>query len=267
MTRARSLAVLLAALVLTLGAASHAAPRAPADDTFTVATYKIRHGRGMDTVVDLGRTAAALRALGADVIALQEVDGGVERSGRADEPRVLGERLGLGHAFGAFFPYQGGEYGLAILSRFPIRRSEALRLPDGNEPRVALLAELELPSGRHVQVVNVHFDWVASDTFRYAQVEALAAVLDTASLPAILLGDFNDEPGSRTLGRWRSRFEAAEKPAGDRFTFSSTEPSKEIDHILLGPPGAWQAATARVVPDPMTSDHRAVVATVRLRSP
>lgn len=267
MTRVRSLVPLFAALALIPGATSRVAPRAPADEALTVATYNIRHGRGMDTVVDLGRTATAIRALGADVIALQEVDRGVERSGRADEPRVLGERLGLEHAFGAFFPYQGGEYGLALLSRFPIRRSEPLRLPDGNEPRVALLAELELPSGRRVQVVNVHFDWVASDTFRYAQVEALAAVLDTASLPTVLLGDFNDEPGSRTLERWRGRFAAAEKPAGDRFTFSSTEPSKEIDHILLGPPGAWQAAAARVVPDPVTSDHRAVVATVRLRSP
>lgn len=268
MKRLRFLAILLAAPAFspTLGAAPDAATRPGADDTFTVATYNIRHGRGMDDVVDLTRTANAIGALGADVVALQEVDRGVERSGRADEPRVLGDHLGFEHAFGAFFPYQGGEYGMALLSRFPIRRSHTLRLPDGNEPRVALFAEIELPSGRRVQVVNVHFDWVANDTLRYAQVQALAAVLDTASLPTVLLGDFNDVPGSRTLERWRDRFATAAKPEEDHLTFSSTDPTKEIDHILLGPPGAWEPATARVVTDPVTSDHRAVVAGVRLGS-
>jgi endonuclease/exonuclease/phosphatase family metal-dependent hydrolase len=233
-------------------------------DCVMVATYNIRHGRGMDGVVDLTRTGRAIAALGADIVALQEVDKLVQRSGRVDEPAVLGTQLGMTHAFGAFMPYQGGEYGLAILSRYPIRRQQALRLPDGNEPRVALLAEVELPSARRVLVVNVHFDWVANDSLRYRQVEALASVLDTVSLPMVLLGDFNDQPGSRTLARWAARFTTVPKPAADRFTFSSTEPNQEIDHILLAPREAWTADTARVVTDRVTSDHRAVVARVRL---
>ncbi len=252
----------LALLVLCVGGGAAATHRT---DSITAATYNIRHGRGMDGQVDLARTAAAIAALDADVVALQEVDRGVERSGRIDQPRELGERLGLQHAFAAFMPYQGGEYGLAIVSRFPIRRTETIRLPDGNEPRVALLAEVELPSGRRVAVVNVHFDWVSDDAFRYQQVQALGAVLDTLSLPVILLGDFNDQPGSRTMNRWRERFATVEKPPGDRFTFSSTLPEKEIDHILLGPASAWDAAAGRVVSDSLTSDHRAFVARVRLR--
>jgi len=232
-------------------------------DSLTVATYNIRHGRGMDGVVDLTRTGRAIAALGADVVALQEVDKLVQRSGRVDEPSVLGAQLGMSHAFGAFMPYQGGEYGLAILSRYPIRRQQALRLPDGNEPRVALLAEVELPSARRILVVNVHFDWVANDSLRYRQVEALASVVDTVSLPVVLLGDFNDQPGSRTLTRWAARFASVAKPAADRFTFSSTEPNQEIDHILLAPRAAWTADTARVVSDPLTSDHRPFVARLR----
>jgi endonuclease/exonuclease/phosphatase family metal-dependent hydrolase len=215
--------------------------------------------------VDLKRTGAALRTLNADVIALQEVDRDVQRSGHVDEAATLGAQLGMAHAFGAFMPYQGGEYGLAILTRFPIRRSEALRLPSGNEPRVALLAELDLPNGARLLAVNVHFDWVESDSFRIQQVEALAAVLDTVSLPIILLGDFNDVPGSRTMLRWRARFSTVEKPIADRFTFSSTKPEKEIDHILLAPPDAWETLLSRVVTDSMTSDHRAFVARLRLR--
>lgn len=264
------------ALAMLAFAAAAYAPPAPAyayaagraamrEDSLVVATYNIRHGRGMDDRVDLERTAAAIEALGADVVALQEVDRRVERSGRVDQPDALGLRLGVAHAFGAFFPYQGGEYGMAILSRFPIVRHGALMLPDGNEPRVALVAELELPSGRRVLVVNVHFDWVEDDRFRYAQATTLAAALDTVAIPVILLGDFNDTPGSRTLERWRTRFRGAEKPPGERHTFSSADLRREIDHILLGPLDAWESASAHVVADAVTSDHRAVVASVRLR--
>ena len=256
-------AVLTCGLVLAFFTGARSAEWGPTE--ISVATYNIRHGRGMDNVVNLRRTAAALRALNADVIALQEVDRVVQRSGGEDEAAVLGAALGMAHAFGAFMPYQGGEYGLAILSRLPILRTEALRLPEGNEPRVALLVELELPSGARALAVNVHFDWVENDTFRLRQVEALAAVLDTVSLPIILLGDFNDVPDSRTMRRWHARFSTVEKPATDRFTFSSVRPEKEIDHILLAPHDAWEPLSARVVTDTITSDHRAFVGRVRLR--
>jgi len=250
------------ALILTCAAGLLAA--AQVQDDLTVATYNIRHGRGMDGVVDLARTARAIRALDADIVALQEVDRGVERSGSVNQPRELGERLGMQQAFGAFFPYQGGEYGMAILSRHPIVRTESLRLPDGNEPRIALFAEIALPSGRRIAVVNVHFDWVSDDSLRFRQVVALSAMLDTLTLPILLLGDFNDVPGSRTMAQWSTRFITVEKPADDHFTFSSTAPEKEIDHIIAAPRGAWVFSPGRVVTDSVTSDHRAFVARLRL---
>jgi endonuclease/exonuclease/phosphatase family metal-dependent hydrolase len=271
-TRRGPTAVLLAAVAsaavsaCALVRAGRGAANELVSDRISVATYNIRHGRGMDDSVRLTRTGDAIRALGADVVALQEVDSAVKRSGAIDEPAALGAQLGMQSAFGRFMAYQGGAYGMAILSRFPIRRSHALRLPDGNEPRVALMAEIELPSHARVLVVNVHFDWVANDSFRVAQVEALGAVLDTVSLPTILLGDFNDVPGTRTLTRWQARFRSAAKPADDQFTFPSTAPTKEIDHILLAPASAWSRAQARVISDRVTSDHRAVVAPVELRT-
>jgi endonuclease/exonuclease/phosphatase family metal-dependent hydrolase len=259
--------VLLLVTLGLVGAGCAAARRDTAPPTaLRIATYNIKHGRGMDDSVDLARTAFVLRALAPDIVGLQEVDRNVRRSGGVDEPSVLGAMLDMQHAFGAFMPYQGGEYGLAVLSRFPITRATPIRLPDGNEPRVALAAELRLPDGRALMVVNVHFDWVENDTFRLEQAAALTSVLDTLRMPYVLLGDFNDEPGSRTLALFQARATEVKKPASDRFTFSSTEPLKEIDFVFVAPAGAWRAIGARPVAERLASDHRPVIAEVELRA-
>jgi endonuclease/exonuclease/phosphatase family metal-dependent hydrolase len=258
--------VLLATLFVA--AACSAPPKvATARETpLRIASYNIRHGRGTDDALDLARTAKVLGSLTPDIVGLQEVDDRVERSGRVNEAEWLGHTLGMQHAFGAFMPYQGGEYGLAILSRYPIESQTAIRLPDGNEPRVALLARLRLPNGRPLAVVNVHFDWVKDDGFRFAQATALSQVLDTLSVPYVLLGDFNDEPGSRTLALFQARAIELKKPRDDHFTFSSTEPVKEIDFVFVAPAAAWGPGTAKAVTERLASDHRPVIATVAQRA-
>lgn len=229
-----------------------------------VVTYNIRHGRGMDGVIDLERTAAVLRGLDAEIIALQEVDQRVERSGSVAQADSLGALLGMQAAFGAFMPYEGGEYGIAILSRRPILRTESMRLPDGNEPRVALFVEIER-DGQRLLVVTVHFDWVDDDGFRFSQADALAERLTRETLPVVLLGDFNDLRGTRTLARFAAGFRNADKPESDRFTFASDRPTKEIDFVMVGPRGRWSAADGMVVPESMASDHRPVVAVLSMR--
>lgn len=228
-------------------------------------SYNIRHGRGMDDVVDLERTADVLHRLDPDVVGLQEVDVGVERSGSEDQPEVLGRLLGMEHAFGAFMDYQGGEYGMAILSRHPIVQVHAVELPEGNEPRVALAVEIETPHGRRVPVINVHFDWVSDDGYRFAQASELARYLEGLTSPFILLGDFNDVPDSRTMELFRTLADEARKPADDRLTFSSTDPRREIDHIFAGPPGAGRFTDTEVIDEPRASDHRPVVAVWEFR--
>jgi len=257
--------MLVLAAALALGCTTLPA-RTESDDglPLTIVSYNIRHGRGSDDKLDLSRTANVLRALRADVIALQEVDDRVQRSASVDEAATLGAALGMQHAFGSFMPYQGGRYGLAILSRFPIVASFEVRLPVGNEPRVAIAAELALPGGRSVMAVGVHFDWVEDDGFRFAQAKVLREYLDMLTMPYIVLGDFNDEPGSRTLALFLERAVEIPKPADARFTFSSTEPVKEIDFVFVAPAQAWRVGSARVIDERLASDHRPVSATAQL---
>jgi endonuclease/exonuclease/phosphatase family metal-dependent hydrolase len=231
-----------------------------------VVSYNIRHGRGMDGVVDLERTAEVLRGLAPDIVALQEVDDGVERSGSVSQHERLGELLGMHAAFATFMEYQGGRYGLALLSRFPLQGTDTLRLTTGNEPRAALAIRVRVPGVlQPVTVVNVHFDWVGDDGFRYTQATEVARWLETVRGPWLLVGDLNDEPGSRTVEMFAARAGEARKPADARFTFPSTEPVKEIDYVFAAPAARWTARDVRVVPEAVASDHRPVFATLEFR--
>ncbi len=256
--------LMLVALAAGTGACAllKQAMAAPPTTSLEVVSYNIRHGRGVDDRVDLERTASVLRPQLPDIVALQEVDERVQRSGRVDQARELGRMLGMQHAFGAFMDYQGGRYGMATLSRHPIIASWSIELPAGSEPRVALATEIELPNRARIVAVNVHFDWLDDDNDRYRQAVALARVLDTLSLPYIVLGDFNDQRNSRTLRIFQDMTVELRKPSDDRFTFSSTNPTKEIDHVFVGPERPWRIQGITVIDEKVASDHRPVVATI-----
>lgn len=258
----RSHIAILAALALS-GCAILANLGTGSGSDLQLASYNIRHGRGMDNRVALERTAAVLRSLDADIVGLQEVDRNVERSGRVDQAALLGNLLGMRHAFGAFMDYQGGRYGMAILSRYPIASSREIMLPAGEEPRIALAARIVLPGGDTITAINVHFDWVENDAARIRQARALSVVLDSLSDPWLLMGDFNDGPDSRALRVFEDMVHPAPKPADSSFTFPSTAPVKEIDYIFAQRSDDWRSGPVRVVVDSVASDHRPVVTTIR----
>ncbi|TWU15190.1 endonuclease/exonuclease/phosphatase family protein [Allorhodopirellula heiligendammensis] len=255
-----SLASLVFAILLSAPYKVHAEDSAP---VYQVVTYNIKHGLGNDGKLDLARTAEVISKLNPDFIALQEVDDGTQRSKGINEPLNLAKRLNMHAAFGSFMTYDGGQYGLAILSRYPITKKESIRLPDGNEPRVALAVEVELPTGKALKLVNVHFDWVKDDNFRYAQAEKVCEYLDSLDMPYVVMGDFNDQPLSRTVKLFRERALEAHKPVDDHLTFSSTEPSIEIDFIFAAPRSRWGFDNVNVIDEPHASDHRPVAARLR----
>ena len=116
-----------------------------------VMTYNIHHAEGLDGKVDLERIANVIRQSNADVIALQEVDKNTERTGSIDMPADLARLTGMNVAFGANLDnFQGGQYGTAILSRFPIESYENHRLKQAREgeQRGVLQAVLKIAQGQ-----------------------------------------------------------------------------------------------------------------------
>ena len=179
--------------------------------------------------------------------------------GGVDQAAWLAERLGMYTAYGAFMEFQGGRYGLAILSRHPIQSHEVWRLPDGNEPRVALAAHIMTGPKETITAIAVHFDWVSDDTFRYDQACETIRRIEALETPWILFGDFNDVPESRTMIAFAQLGRNAMKAEDDAATFPADQPTIEIDYIITGPPSEWMPASAMVIPESRTSDHRPVM--------
>ncbi|MCA8941473.1 MAG: endonuclease/exonuclease/phosphatase family protein [Planctomycetes bacterium] len=226
-----------------------------------VMAYNVKHGHGMDGRVDIARAAQVIRTRSPDLVALQEIDVGVDRSGRVDQPAELGRLTGMHHAFGKFLDYGGGDYGLAILSRFPITEVRRIVLPDGrHEPRSALLVRVDPPGfSLPVDFVCVHLDWLQDDTRRFAQAHELHAALGATPHPVIVAGDFNDRPESRTMRFVFGEYQSVPKPAGGRFTFPADAPVREIDYVVVRSNVPW-SGSCRVVDEPLVSDHRPIVA-------
>lgn len=257
-------AVWLAGMLLVAGTAT-AGERDSGGDAdrpmLRVVSSNIRHGVGMDGKLDLERAAGVLRRLEPDLVALQEVDENCRRSGGVDQAAALGKALGMEHRFGEFMAYDGGRYGLAVLSRFPIKATRRHELPRGAEPRCALEVEVEVPGlGQPVSFTCVHNDWTKEE-LRVAQMRALVAALGERR-PAIVAGDYNGEPGSESLAvlaeaGWRIL--AKDGARGANPTWPADAPTQEIDHVAeRGLPE--YSVSHDVVAEKVASDHRPILA-------
>jgi endonuclease/exonuclease/phosphatase family metal-dependent hydrolase len=223
-------------------------------------TYNIHHGEGTDGVLDLERIAAVINEASPDLVALQEVDDRVARTGGVDQAAEVGRLTGMHHAFAPFMELEGGRYGLAVLSRHPIQETRVIALPAGkHEPRAALAAEVMIPGHASVTFVCAHLDWLDDDAERFAQAEALAGELEDPAV--VIAGDFNDVPGSRTLELFEQTFADAVKASGTRATYPADAPSEEIDFVKYRPVYAF-VGSARVLDEAVASDHRPVLATL-----
>ena len=261
---------------------------APAGDTRRVrlATFNILHARSpADGRVDLDRFAAAVRRLDADVLALQEVDRDQARSHGADLTSIAAAAMGApAHRFaatlhgepglwvaatGAHQP-RGAAYGIALLSRYPVREWRVLTLPVlhrrapvrfpgrrwpelvRDEPRAGIAAVLDAPGGT-MTVVCTHLTFIPR--WNALQLRRLVGAVEELPRPLVVMGDLNLEDGHPAqLTRM--------VPLASAPTYPTGRPSRQLDHILaqgaVAPTGRAESI------DLGLSDHRALVVDVRI---
>jgi beta-lactamase class A len=216
----------------------------------------------VDGRLDLARIADVIRAQHVDLVALQEVDKGTERTGRRDFPAELAALTGMTCIFGKNIDFQGGEYGNAVLSRFAVKRwsNTPLRMLRDGEQRGVLQVTVDA-RGRELVFVSTHLDYRADDAERVASVAQIRDIVAALpGLPTVIGGDFNDTPGSRTHA---GMLELLDDPwtaigAGDGLTIPSTAPKSRIDYLWIRK-GAGLVPTSMAVPMTQGSDHLPVV--------
>lgn len=251
------------------------------------ATFNVLSGRGPAAAFDASRFQAAIAALDADVLVLQEVDRDQPRSGQADLTELAAEAMGVEHRVFAPALYgtpgrrwrragndarPGPAYGNALVSRFPLLDVEVVRMPAApvvvplfvpghgviaarEEPRVAVVARIGTGIGDGVTVVGTHLPFVPG--WNRIQLRRLVQALAPRPDPLLLLGDLNLR--GRTPARVTGWTPLASAP-----TFPVERPRWQLDHALLrGDPARFGEVVATAAVPLDVSDHRALTVDVR----
>lgn len=242
-------------------------PRAPV--RLRVLSYNIHHGEGTDGKLDLERIAKIISgaAPGAapDLVSLQEVDQKLPRSGGVDQPAELARLTGMHAIFGSNYQFDGGDYGNAVLSRWPIRRQQNHRLPSPTpgEPRGVLEAEVELEGGEPLVLLATHLDHRPIALNRRESAAAINKLaLAAPERLSILAGDLNAIPESDVLKVFFEAWQASGAKAV--LTSPAQNPRRQIDYVLVRPASRWRTVDLQVLDEPIASDHRPLLATLEL---
>ena len=252
--RAVTVFVLGIALLAALSGCQSGSARPQRPQTLRVLTYNIHHGEAMDEQFDYERLAKVINDLSPDLVALQEVDHGTERASGVDQTALPGKLCKMHCAFGQAMPYQGGRYGEAILSRFPIVATAVHPLPHwgDREPRAALEVWIEPEGIGPLRFVGTHLCHL-DEEIRTQQTTRLAQLFGTEDGPPVVLaGDFNARPGSRPMNVLL-----------DAAWTDVVAPRSKIDYILIRSADPWQVEQVTIVDEPVVSDHNPVLAELR----
>jgi len=230
-------------------------------------TYNIHVGIGMDKKLDLPRIAEVINKEKPDLVGLQEVDRGVQRTQRIDEIAELSKLTRMDYAFAFNLPYQGGQYGVAILSRFPIKATEHRLYKNLREAerRGFIRAEVNV-HGRTLHFVTTHLDYQYDDG-RLFEAQQMLAGLEGVNGPLIVVGDFNDLPTGQTYQLMRNAFNDAwidGRGTGEGLSYPADKPAKRIDYIFMRSKDPIRTRRAWTV-QTLASDHIPVVADLELR--
>ena len=263
---------LLALLGVTLLTACATPAGRTEEPILRVATYNIQAGAG-----DLRRIADEIKAMDADLVALQEVDvHWHQRSGFADQATELGNMLGVEARFAPIYSLPGAagqparQFGVALLSRIPIvswnndslTRLSTQQANPAPAKMPGLLRAVVNFRGTRVTVLTTHLDYRSDPAILRAQVGEIMQVLAKGSGPTILAGDLNATPEALELRPLFTRLmDAWRTSQGPGFTYPASAPTKRIDYVLYSDP--FVQVESRV-PESAAADHRPVIVSLRL---
>ena len=233
--------------------------------TLKILCYNIHHANppSRPGIIDLEAIARVIRQQAPDLVALQEVDVYTNRSGKnSNQAADLAKLSGMPYYyFAKAIDYDGGEYGVAILSRFRMETLKNTPLPTaegtGGEHRTLATAVISLPKGKKIVFACTHLDAQKSDTNRLLQIDKITEILQQEKLPVVIAGDFNAIPSTPVIDKLDQYFtRSCRVDCGH--TIPVINPNKTIDFIAYKPAGGFTVTEHKVIDEQYASDHLAV---------
>ncbi len=227
-----------------------------AQHTLKLMSYNIKNANGMDNVCSFQRIANVINNAAPDVVAIQEADSMTNRSGRKYVLGEIAERTQMYAYFAPAIDYDGGKYGIGLLTKQIPLRLQTVSLPGREEARALILAEFE-----DYVYCCTHLSLTEGD--RMKSLEIIKQLTASCKKPLFLAGDMNDVPESGFIKELQKDFQLLTN-AGQR-TFPSPEPEETLDYIvaLKSTANGFARIAARVLDEPVASDHRPVLVELR----
>ena len=229
------------------------------ENTIRVMSYNVRNARGMDNNVDYQRIADVITGVSPDVVALQELDSVTNRSGGVDVLSRLAALSAMYPAYSASIQYDGGKYGIGVLSKQKPLSWKRIPLPGREEARSLLMVEFN-----NYVFCCTHFSLNEDD--RHASVNIIDQAVRDFDKPVILAGDINATPDSPVIEAFKKDWIILTDTR--QFTFPSDKPNRTIDYIFGYVPkdytySVWKTS---VISEPVASDHLPLFADVQLKT-
>lgn len=225
-----------------------------AGDVVRMMSYNVRNAKGLDDIRDFQRIANVINDAHPDVVAIQELDSVTARSGKIDVLKEIAGRTRMNHYYAAAINYDGGKYGIGMLSKVQPIRVKRLALPGREEQRALLIAEFD-----NYIYACAHLSLTEED-----RMESLAILRKEAKVsgkPFFLAGDFNAEPESSFIKELKKDFQVL---SSGKPTFPANEPKEVIDYIISAKQevATFAGRSASVIDEPLASDHRPILVEV-----
>ncbi|PQO33794.1 endonuclease/exonuclease/phosphatase family protein [Blastopirellula marina] len=227
-----------------------------------VVSYNIHHAEGTDAKLNLPRIAKVIAAANPDIVALQEVDQKVKRTGQVDQVAELAKLTKMNSVFGGNIPLQGGWYGNAVMTRYASLSMTNHPLPQlgPGEKRGVIEADITIPGlDQPLKFLATHFDHHRDDAERIASAKKIQKLAEGwKDRPALFAGDLNATPESESIKLITQDWTSANQK--NLNTIPSQKPNRQIDYILYRPASGWKVIEFQVLDEPVASDHRGILA-------
>ena len=227
------------------------------ENSLRIVSYNVRNCRGLDEKVDYDRVADVLNRMIPDLVAVQELD---SMSTRYPGKYVLEElaRRTLMHAtYAPAIDFQGGKYGIGMLSKEKPINSKVIPLPGREEKRTLQIVEFE-----KYYMCNTHLSLTEEDAKN--SVAIIFDAIKDLRKPVFLAGDMNSTYDSATQVMLRERLAVLNNHKQN--TFPANEPKECIDFIYGRNDSTYSVLARGVINEPVASDHIPLYADIRIKA-